>query len=197
MLSNKAAGLTVVMATIFVLLSACASGQTEPVVDTPVPQNQTGVAELDAIIAAALGGDLEKLRSFLGFTQTTCTFAEGLGGPPRCLDSEQEGTPVEVLPFLGPEGHFVRNDDIESWEGVDVSEVFAVYQVSERAYSEANYPAGEYAIVFVSSPENQTSVTLQVQEGRIVRIDYGFGYPPAIREDDVVKYLVSPVNTKP
>jgi len=42
--------------------------------------------------------------------------------------------------------------------------------VSESAYSDENYPAGEYALVFLGKPEVPTPVTLQVRQGRIVRI---------------------------
>lgn len=189
---KKIHALTVVFMVILALLSACASLQTQPTADANTSQSQTGLPELDVIIAAALEGDAAKLRSLLEFTQTTCTFAEGLGGPPKCLRNEQEGAPVEVLPFLGPEGHFIRKEDIDTWAGLDVSALFAVYQVSETAFSDENYPAGEYALVFIDRPEMQTSTTLQVRQGRIVRIDSGFVYPPEIREDDVVRYLVPP-----
>ena len=48
--------------------------------------------------------------------------------------------------------------------------IYAVYQVSETAYSEDAYPVGEYAIVFKGG-ENQPDVVLQVRDG-IVRVDY-------------------------
>jgi hypothetical protein len=196
----SAGGFTGVLLTTVLLLSACVSlpaGPNNAAKATATPMYRSGIAELDAITAIVLAGNTSALRSMLAFTRTHCTFAEGLGGPPKCLAGEPEGAPVEVLPFLGPEGHFVRKADIESWEGLDVSELFAVYQVSDTAYSDANYPAGEYAIVFIDDTEAKASITLQVEKGRIVRIDYGFGTPPGIRQDDVVKYLVPPANTKP
>jgi hypothetical protein len=88
---------------------------------------------------------------------------------------------VEVLPFLGAEGHFIRRADINRLDGLDAAALFAVYEVSESAYSDENYPAGEYALVFLGKPEVPTPVTLQVRQGRIVRIDYGFAHPPEIR----------------
>jgi hypothetical protein len=156
--------------------------------------NQTGFAELDKIIAVALGGNVTELQQLLGFTSTNCTFAEGLGAPPKCLKTEKEGDPVEVLPFLGPEGNFLRKEDIGSWQGLEVSELYAVYQVSESAYSDKNFPTGEYAIVFIGNQEKKISITLQVKHGKIIRIDYGFVYPPEIRPDNVVRYLIPPIN---
>ncbi|OGN90476.1 MAG: hypothetical protein A2Y88_03025 [Chloroflexi bacterium RBG_13_48_10] len=174
-------------------LSACTSSPAEP--SPASSMNQTGIAELDEIILVVMEGDTTGLRLLIRYTQTTCTFAEGLGGPPKCLEDEQEGTPVEVLPFLGPEGHFIRKADIDNWTGVEVSELYAVYQVSEAVYSDENYPKGEYALVFITDPEKQSSITLQVRQGRIVHIDNGYGYPPEIPAENVVMYLISPGNT--
>lgn len=182
-----------ILISLIFLSSACASSPAE----SPGERNRTGIAELDGIIEKVLAGDTAGLRSLLEFTQTKCTNAEGLGGPPKCLNGEQEGTPVDVLPFLGPEGHFIRKADIASWQGIDASDLFAVYQVSDLAYSDENFPAGEYALVFIGDSQASMSVTLQVRRGRIVRIDDGFGYPPVIREDDVLRYLVPPIKTDP
>ncbi len=159
----------------------------------PLPQSQTGIDELDTIILTVLNGSTSDLIPLLGFTQTSCTLAEGLGGPPKCMEGEKEGTPVEVLPFLGPgEGSFIRKRDIGSWSGLDVSKLYAAYQVSDKAYSEKDYPTGDYALVFIDSI-NQGGITLQVRNGRIIRIDYSFGYPPGIPQDNVIKYLATPI----
>jgi len=82
----------------------------------------------------------------LEFTSTTCIFAEELGGTPECLDSEQEGTPVIVLPFPGPEGYFIQKGAIGSWQQMEVPELYSVNQVSKSAYSDEDCPAREYAI---------------------------------------------------
>lgn len=193
MTSKRISRLSVVLMTIMLPLSACTSSPAEP--SPASSMNQTGIAELDEIILVVMEGDTTGLRLLIRYTQTTCTFAEGLGGPPKCLEDEQEGTPVEVLPFLGPEGHFIRKADIDNWTGVEVSELYAVYQVSEAVYSDENYPKGEYALVFITDPEKQSSITLQVRQGRIVRIDNGYGYPPEIPAENVVMYLISPGNT--
>ena len=160
------------------LISAC---NALPPQATPLPQGWTGVDEFDTIISTVLNGSTADLIPFLGFTQTSCTLAEGLGGPPKCMDGEKEGAPVEVLPFLGPgEGSFIRKQDIGSWSGLDVSELYAAYQVSDKVYSEKDYPTGDFALVFIDS-FNQGGITLQVRNGRIIRIDYYFGYPRGFR----------------
>src|SRR5574339_409121 len=56
---------------------------------------RSGVAELDPVLDAAASGKVEMLRSRIQFTQAECTWREGLGGPPRCREGEEEGTVVE------------------------------------------------------------------------------------------------------
>lgn len=195
---------TVTLMAIMVIFPAC----TRPVSEQGVPvtepsmatmnaqipsQALTGVDELDKIIDIVMSRDMVDLRSRVRFTLAECTLANGLGGPPKCIEGEAEGTIVEVLPFLGPEGHFIRKEDIETWDGLDVSDLLAVYRVSELAYADENYPVGEYAIAFVDR-EPHTSITLQIRDGLIVRIDYRVGPPPGIREDDVKEYLLGPTN---
>lgn len=136
---------------------------------------RTGIKEIDRILDA--GSDVQKLRSLIEFTSAKCTKQDGLGGPPKCLSGEGEGTPVEVLPFLGPEGSFLRKADIEHWPGFETSGIYAIYEVSSKAFSDENYPAGRYAILFLGK-ENQPAISLRVKDGRIVRVDYVFDDSP-------------------
>jgi hypothetical protein len=171
--------------TAMVFLSGCAS----PVRPPAAP---TGVAGLDAIIAAVLAGDTTAQKNLIGYTEAGCSSAEGLGGPPPCLPGEPEGTPVEVLPILGAEGGYIRKSDIGAWEGLRSADLYAAYEVSDAAYTEPNFPAGEYALVFGGTSGTGSDFTLQVRDGRIVRIDHYFGADPRISREDVVRYLVSP-----
>ncbi len=125
------------------------------------------------------------------FNQVKCTLAEGLGGPPKCLEGEQDGTVVEAFPILDSEAHFLRKADLESWNGLDVSALFAVYEVSDSAYSDENYPAGQYALVFIAA-DQVTSWTLQVDQGNIIRMDHGFELPPSIPDGNVLRFLIEP-----
>jgi hypothetical protein len=168
-------------------LSACASLADSAVDAAPSPlsgesvvgteeagfyplSTRTGIADVDAVLAAVESGDPQQLRDLIRFTTVGCTKAEGLGGPPKCQDGEAEGTPVEVLPFLGSEGHFLRAADVSNFPGVNVTGLYAVYKVSDSAYSEEAYPVGEYAVMFVGD-ENQPGIVIQIRDG-IVRIDY-------------------------
>jgi outer membrane murein-binding lipoprotein Lpp len=178
------------------LLAGCSSS-------TPIPPTatdsettergvETGVDELDRAIQIVLDGDMNALRSLIRYTEAECTFEDGLGGPPKCEEGEDEGETVEVLPFLGPEGHFIRRDDINSWTGIDASDLYAVYSVSGSAFSDPIYPSGEYAIAFINEARFLIT-TLQIVEGNIVRVDSHMGNPPEIRLDDVDIYLIPPL----
>jgi hypothetical protein len=177
--------------------SGCISNPSETTEEAETTRNITGIPDLDHIVSIILNGNADELQSLIEFSEMGCTYAEGLGGPPKCEASEAEGTPVEVLPFLGPEGHFIRKADIDTWEGLNVTGLFAAYEVSDKAYSDANYPAGDFALVFLDASSSETTITLQVKNGRIVRIDYRFGNPPTINQDDVANFLVMPPNLVP
>ena len=159
----------------------------------PYPlSTRTGIEDIDEVLAAVENEDPQKLRDLIHFTTIACTKADGLGGPPKCRENEPEGTLVDVLPFLGPEGHFLRRGDVSSFSGVNVTGLYAIYKVSDSAYSEAAYPAGEYAIVF-KGKENQPDVIIHVQDG-VIRIDYL--YPPTaaggINKSDVSEMIIAP-----
>lgn len=159
---------------------------------TPAPQTQepgsgypldtqTGIPEIDSILAAVAGGDAGELRSLVRYTTAPCTTADGLGGPPKCRDGEADGTLVDVLPVLGGEGGHIRKDEIGNWPGVKAQAVYAVYRVSEGALNEEYYPAGDF-IIFFMPDENGIAAALRVAEGGIVRADTLFGEFPGAWE---------------
>ena len=137
------------------------------------PGTRTGWPDLDAIIDAVLAHDAEAQRALTQYTRIGCTHADGLGGLPKCAEGEAEGTLLEVVPFLGSEGHHQRRADYETWAGPDVLGLLAVFRVGPEAYSDEAYPVGEYALVFLDA-NGASDITVQVQGGRIVRFDYGF-----------------------
>jgi len=139
---------------------------------------RTGIAEVDEVLAAVESGDDQALRDLIRFTTVGCTNAEGLGGPPKCRAGEAEGTRVNVLPLLGPEGSFIHESDVSSIHAMDVIGIYAVYSVSDSAYSEEAYPAGEYAAMFTTE-DDQIVIVLQIRKG-IVRMDTV--YSPISRE---------------
>ncbi|HLO30578.1 MAG TPA: hypothetical protein VK249_15650 [Anaerolineales bacterium] len=159
-------------------------------------RTRTGITELDMILQVVADQDLRTLRSFIQLTTAKCTRQDGLGGPPKCREGEAEGTPVEVLPFLGPEGGFLHKDEIGSWPGFQAIGLYAIYRVSENAYSDENYPAGKYAIMFVA-PAREPATSLRISAGRIVRVDFLFDNSPESLNEwiqrEAAKVIVAPV----
>lgn len=182
-------------------LKPTASPTLEPATETSVPSRpgsyplstRTGIADVDAVIAAVESGDPEQIQALIRFTNIPCTKAEGLGGPPKCEAGEAEGTPHTVLPILGPEGHFMREADLANFPGISVIGIHAVYRLSDSAYSEETYPAGEYAVAFTGG-ENKPDIVLQIRGG-IVRIDYLFS-PTSLDEvirRDASEFILAPM----
>lgn len=136
---------------------------------------RTGNEPIDAVLEAVASGSVEDLRALLQFSSLECTRQQGLGGPPKCLEGENEGTIVEALPFLGGEGSFLRREDLDDWKGIEVSGIYAIYDVSPEVYSDEYYPAGEQTILLAGSRDDQP-IALRLSDGKIVRIDYLFDF---------------------
>jgi len=165
----------------------------EPTVTKYYPlSTRTDIADVDEVLAAVESGDVQALRNLIRFTTIGCAKAEGMGGPPKCREGEAEGTLVNVLPLLGPEGSFVHESDLSTFAPMKALGIFAVYSVSDSAYSEDAYPAGEYAAVFTTA-EDQIFVIYQIRKG-IVRMDTVFS--PASRDvviqRDALKLILAP-----
>ena len=153
----------------------------------------TQIEEIDLILAAIASSDVQAVRNLFGFTITACKTVNALGGPPACREGEAEGTSVDVLPFLGSEGSYLRKDEVNNFPGLTVTGVYAIYQVSETAYSEENFPKGDYGIM-LTAQENIPNIVLQIKNGQIVRIDYVFD--PAsfetILQRDAANFVLPP-----
>jgi hypothetical protein len=134
---------------------------------------RTGLPDVDPVLAAVASGDPEELRSLIQYTNAPCTWKDGLGGPPKCRESEAEGTVLEVLPYLGGEGSFIRKDEIATWPGLDADALYGVFGVAENATREQYYLPGEYVALFLQK-DNKSGVALHITDGRVVRVDTMF-----------------------
>ena len=156
---------------------------------------RTGIATLDDILEAIAENDTTALRSLVEFTNALCTRREGLGGPPKCREGEAEGTAMDVLPFLGVEGSFIRQTEIRDWQGIDVAALYAIYEVSPAVSSEQYYPVGKYTILFLGK-QNQPAVALRIGEKGIVRVDQIFDSSPqalnALVQSQASKVILAP-----
>jgi len=158
---------------------------------------RTGNEEIDNVLDTVASGNAQMLRSLVGFTTAECTNQEGLGGPPKCREGEGEGTKVDVLPSLGPEGSFMRSDEMENWTGIEVSGLYAIYRVSPAVIYEQYYPAGEYAILYVGE-EDRPAISLRIDNGMIVRVDYIFDtsaeYLAGLLQREASELILEPIS---
>ena len=149
-----------------------------PTVTTAPPTAEPEASLIDQVVAAILAQDVEATRALIHFTTAGCTKADGLGGPPKCVEGQAEGAPVEFLPVLGPgEGSTVLAEDVENVLPLAVSELVAVYAVPEDAYQDPVWPAGDYGLVFASSDEFLKTITVLVSDAGIVRINHHMESP--------------------
>jgi hypothetical protein len=195
------------------LLTACAPTatpmqETLPPTEPPMSETQvttlpqvhpldklTNIPEIDVIIRAVASGEPQELRNLFEYRQLGCWTPNALGGPPPCRENEAEGTLVEVLPSLGVEGSFLRKDEAGNFPGLKATGLYAAYRVPDSAFSDENYPAGDYGIVYLTD-ENIPEVILQATDGKIVRIDYVFGYPESntLLPEGVTEFVLAPVS---
>jgi hypothetical protein len=167
-----------------------------PTTEVHPADTRTGIADVDNVIDAILSNDIEARRALVHYTVTPCTTAPGLGGPPKCHEGEADGTPVEVFPILESEGHHVRRDSIDRGLGFMVEGLYAVFRVPDDAFEEDYWPAGEYGLVFIRKdmPEGMNfPVTVLVENGQIVRLDFNFADSPATAlEQNAGEMVLSP-----
>jgi hypothetical protein len=167
-----------------------------PFVNIHPLDTRTGIEDVDNVLDAIADANIQGQRDLINFITASCTLAEGLGGPPKCRESEKEGTEVEVLPFLGGEGIFLRRDESVEWGGVEAVAIYSIYRVSENVRAEEYYPAGEYAIMF-SAPANRPLVSVRVGDGGIVRVDHLFDTSPealnSILEREAADVILAPI----
>jgi hypothetical protein len=132
---------------------------------------ETGIPTIDQILNAVASGDPQNLRALIEFMDAECTKQVGMGGPPKCREGEAEGTPVEVLAFLGSEGGHLRKDELKNWTGIQASGVYAIYEVNAAVVSsEQYYPVGKYVILCVNA-EDRPGTALRIGGRGIVRVD--------------------------
>ena len=151
---------------------------------------ETGIAALDAAIATFLSNDVNARRELVQYTTTGCTTVDGLGGPPKCVEGQADGTPVTYFPVLGPgEGSPVLPVNIDQSIDVVVAELFAAVRLGQPVVVDEYYPAGTYGLIFrAAAGEGPSGIHARLDEnGRMVRLDYLIG--PLEDELDGLKVL--------
>lgn len=152
--------------------------------------------ELAPIMKAILTGNVTSRLAILDYRSTPCANIDALGGPPRCPEGMPEGTVVDVLPILGPEGVQATADDMqEIMNNLHVKGLYAVYRVTPGPVVDPLYPTGDYAMLFDRDMNDlPMPLVLQVRDGHVVRMDFPVGIPPEdmLGEVPVEQVLISP-----
>ena len=151
-----------------------------PAVDIEYPPYwHTGIGEIDTVIDAVMGEDVNARIELVRYTSAACTTGDGLGGPPQCRSDEEDGKIVETFPVLYSEGTHVRPEEIEEVMDFRVRGLLAVYHVPDDAYEADYWPAGDYGIVFTSEEGDFPHVVVMlIENGQIVRLDFLLAWPP-------------------
>ena len=188
---------------LFPILAACSllPGTLEVGIE-PELEHQTEITvmeELRPVLNAILYGGVQERKELVSFSNAACTNADGLGGPPKCISGEPEGTIVEVLPVLAGEGSFSKPESVEEALDFVVMELYSVYRVPDDAFEADYWPAGEYGLLF-SREINAVPipVTVFTEDGRIVRLQHLQGIDPeeVINQLPVESILVTPKAAK-
>ena len=139
------------------------------------PHNSTGIASVDAIIAAVAVGDAPALRQVIRYAPVACSFKqEGAGAPPLCRTGEAEAQQVAVLAMAQCEGFYARPDEFDIDRlPLAGSRLYAVYRTADA------WPPGAYAVIFsVDKPQTNPAWEIIANDDGIAGVNFGCGQTP-------------------
>lgn len=172
---------TPIVPTASITLTASPAPTDAPAEDEGTPgagePRRTGDAELDAIIEAVEARDVAALAPLVELVEVGCTFAEGLGGPPKCAEGMEEGTLVREFPFASCEGAWSRfGVETVARFAHQANGPWAVLDVEEYWPSTDGRTTPDTFIVFHSpAGPGDSAAYLEIADGRIVRASFGCG----------------------
>lgn len=152
-----------------------------PTAEATAGAGETGIASVDAALAALVEQDAAALGAQARFQQLACeTEPMGIGGPPICEAGEADGTVVSVFPVAQCEGGFIREGALA---GAFTSltkypvDVYGVYRTPPQYF-----PEGAYTIVIDSpDPERPGSAReIVLDDVGITGINYGCAESPEV-----------------
>jgi hypothetical protein len=134
--------------------------------ETPVSTaGLTGIAELDAVIAAIQSGDGQAIRELMRLTTFACTTEGGLPPPPACPEGVPGGSPVERFPYTTCETTMLMEEDLGA-EGPAGGQIYGAYEAGDAAFFEE-----EYLIIFAEDAVTGAGASaVGVKDGAIVAI---------------------------
>ncbi len=139
----------------------------------PAGELATGIAEVDRAIAIILENDIELRRDLVQFKTSGCTQELGMGGPPKCESGQEEGTPVDHFPILGPgEGMHIEPEDIDLVLDFHAESLYAAFRHKDEPDLETSFEPGAHVLVFPTGDADGANVLVHLnEEGKMVRLD--------------------------
>ncbi len=182
--------------------------------DVSLPQNgvpaglypddtRTGVAAIDAVIAAVLNGDADGLESLVRLSSVACTTESGLGGPPKCANGEADGTVVQALPVdRCGEGSVERADSGLATvygsfvaDGVWLSSAWNVgSEDGFQLFADANVTGVSRVMFAASTSDTGRRVATLDASGRVVGLSFGCA-TPAETYQGAAGFILPPPNS--
>jgi len=160
---------------------------------------RTGNPDIDPVLEAIDSGDPARIPAVTYFTPVPCSNnQQGLGGPPACPAGAPEGTAVEVLPSSSCEGGYQPREEFLRNPHLPVpasAKLYAVVKLRPPAQPNANWPHGQYALVYATQYAAATfGSVVHVTGGKIVNIQGGCGEGPAgiLAKLDVESFVLPP-----
>lgn len=146
------------------------------------PGTETGIADVDAVVTAFVGGESEALRDLVRYRSEPCVqVGQGndYGPPPFCPEGVPTGTPLEFIGSSGCHGGYISpRDDGWSARSRGVPQLFGVVRVDGWMDARA-----EYLVLFsIAGPSGVSGgnwgTIYEVGDGGIVAVDSGCGWSP-------------------
>ncbi len=124
-----------------------------PVDATHPPGVTSGVATVDAAIAAIAAGDVSALRGLVAYTKVACRASppQGFPQPPKCPPGTPDGTPVDIFAGASCEGFYILPDDVDEAVARFLDGrpgLYAVIESDPSAPAPVDWPAARYTIVY-------------------------------------------------
>ena len=148
----------------------------------------TGIAAVDASLAAVQRGDVDGLVGLTRLSELPCgpQTPEGFALVPECLDGEPTGSLVPVLPAAACESYWARDPRPVLASFVEhAGAPYAVVRGPEMPAVDALWPAAEYLVVFTPRQGSFVAgLALYVAGDRVVAVQAGCTAPEQLVRDD-------------
>jgi len=160
---------------------------------------RTGNLDVDPVLEAIDSGDPAKIVAATHFTPVPCSYnQQGIGAPPGCPAGVSDSTPVEVIPGAACEGYYTPREEYEQRPSLPIgpeSRLYAVVKLRPPSPPNANWPRGDYALIYATPQASATfGSTIFVAGGKIVSRSGGCATSPeqTMKNMEIESVLLAP-----